>query len=154
MSLKEGETVPSVKLKDKDGKVFNTDHFKGEKAFVIYFYPKNFTPGCTQEACEFRDRYLEFKELGAEVIAISSDSETSHTKFINKYNLPFIFLSDKNKEARKAFGVQSSLLGLIPGRETFIFDKNGILRMRYNNMNASQHTITALKKLKKLQDEN
>jgi len=153
MSLKKGETVPSVNLKDKDGKVFNTDNFKGEKAFVLYFYPKNFTPGCTQEACEFRDRYLEFKELGAEVIAISSDSETSHTKFINKYNLPFIFLSDKNKEARKAFGVQSSLLGLIPGRETFIFDKNGILRMRYNNMNASQHTITALRKLKKLQDE-
>jgi peroxiredoxin Q/BCP len=154
MSLKKGEIVPSVILKDKDGNVFNTAHFKGEKAFVIYFYPKDFTPGCTQEACEFRDRYQEFKELGTEIIAISSDSETSHTKFINKYNLPFIFLSDKYKVARKAFGVQSSLLGLIPGRETFIFDKNGILRMRYNNMNASQHIITALKKLKKLQDEN
>ncbi len=123
MSLKKGETVPSVILKDKDGNVFNTAHFKGEKAFVIYFYPKDFTPGCTQEACEFRDRYQEFKELGTEIIAISSDSETSHTKFINKYNLPFIFLSDKYKVARKAFGVQSSLLGLIPGRETFIFDK-------------------------------
>ena len=153
MSLKKGETVPSVNLKDKDGKDFNTDYFKGEKAFVIYFYPKDFTPGCTQEACEFRDRYQEFKELGAEVIAISSDSEASHTKFIDKYNLPFIFLSDKNKEARKAFGVQSSLLGLIPGRETFIFDKNGIFRMRYNNMNATQHTTTAIKKLKELQDE-
>jgi len=154
MSLKKGETVPSVKLKDKDGKDFNTEHFKGKKTFVIYFYPKDFTPGCTEEACEFRDRYQEFKDLGAEVIAISSDSEVSHTKFINKYNLPFIFLSDKNKEARKAFGVESSLLGLIPGRETFIFDNNGILRMRYNNMDASQHTTTALKKLIKLQDEN
>ena len=154
MSLKKGAIVPSVKLRDKDGKVFKTDHFKGEKAFVIYFYPKDFTPGCTKEACEFRDRYQEFKDLGAEVIAISSDSEASHTKFINKYNLPFIFLSDKNKEARKAFGMESSLLGLIPGRETFIFDKNGILRMRYNNMNASQHTTMALKKLIKLQDEN
>lgn len=153
MSLKKGETVPSVKLKDKDGKVFNTDHFKGDKAFVIYFYPKDFTPGCTREACEFRDRYLEFKELGAEVIAISSDSEASHAKFINKYNLPFIFLSDRYKDARKAFGVQSSLLGLIPGRETFIFDKNGSLRMRYNNMNASQHTTQALKKLKELHNE-
>ena len=153
MSLKKGETVPSVHLWDKNGNVFNTDHFKGEKAFVIYFYPKNFTPGCTLEACEFRDRYQEFKELGAEVIAISSDSETSHTKFINKYSLPFIFLSDKNKEARKTFGVQASLLGLIPGRETFIFDKNGSLRMRYNNMNASDHTAKALIKLKELQDE-
>jgi len=154
MSLKTRETVPSIKLMDKDGRPFKTDRFKGEKAFVIYFYPKDFTPGCTRKACEFRDRYQEFKELGAEVIAISSDSEASHTKFINKYNLPFIFLSDKNKEARKAFGVESSLLGLIPGRETFIFDKNGILRMLYNNMNATQHTTTAIKKLKELQDEN
>ena len=153
MSLNNGETVPSVELKDKDGIIINTDHLKGKKAFVIYFYPQDFTPGCTREACEFRDRYQEFIELGAEVIAISSNSETSHTKFKNKYNLPFIFLSDNNKEARKAFGVQSSLLGLIPGRETFIFDKNGILRLRYNNMNASHHTMTALKKIKKLQDE-
>ncbi len=146
--------VPSIKLRDTDGGVFSTAHFKGEKAFVIYFYPKDFTPGCTAQACEFRDRYQEFRDLGAEVIAISSDSELSHTKFINKYRLPFIFLSDKNKEARKAFGVQSSLLGLIPGRETFIFDKKGILRMRYNNMNATQHTTMALQKLKKIQDEN
>jgi peroxiredoxin Q/BCP len=154
MSLKLGETVPSVNLTDQDAKVFNTDHFKGEKAFVIYFYPKDFTPGCTQEACDFRDRYREFKELGAEVIAISADSETSHTKFINKYNLPFIFLSDKNKKATKIFDVKSSFLGVIPGRETFIFDKIGILKMRYNNMNSSQHTTEAIKKLKELQNEN
>lgn len=154
MSLQIGGTVPSVRLEDTNANVFNTAHFKGEKAFVIYFYPKDFTPGCTREACQFRDRYNEFKDLGAEVIAISSDSEVSHIKFINKYNLPFIFLSDINKEARKAFGVHPSLLGLIPGRETFVFDKNGILRMRYNNMNGSRHTAMALKKLIQLQDEN
>jgi peroxiredoxin Q/BCP len=153
MGLKRGDTVPSVILKDKDNKSFNTSNFKGEKAVVIYFYPKNFTSECTKEACEFRDSYQDFKDLGAEVIAISADSEASHSKFVNKFNLPFIFLSDKNKEARKAFGVQSSLLGLVPGRETFIFDKKGILRMRFNNMFASGHTEKALEKLKILKDE-
>ncbi|HSJ12690.1 MAG TPA: peroxiredoxin, partial [Gillisia sp.] len=121
---------------------------------VIYFYPRNFTPGCTTEACDFRDQYQDFKDLGAEVIAISSDTSESHRKFSDQYNLPFIFLSDENKEARKAFGVKSSMFGLIPGRETFVFDKQGALRMRYNNLRASQHTSNALEKLKEIQSLN
>lgn len=153
MGLKKGGVVPSVLLMDKDKKAFNTNSFRGEKATVIYFYPKNFTSECIKEACEFRDSYQDFKDLGAEVIGISADSEVSHAKFVTKYSLPFIFLSDKNKEARKAFGVQSSLLGLLPGRETFIFDKMGILRMRFNNMLASGHTEKALEKLKILKNE-
>lgn len=148
MSLKKGEFVPSVVLKDQEKKAFDLGSLKGKGPFVVYFYPKNFTPGCTKEACEFRDKYQDFKDLGAEVIAISSDSEASHQKFMNEYNLPFIFLSDKNKEARKAFGVQSSLLGLVPGRETFVFDKKGILRMRYNSLDASKHMSKALEKLR------
>lgn len=153
MELKTGDEIPSVKLRDKEGKVFEVDKFKGSNPVVIYFYPRNFTPGCTTEACDFRDQYQDFKDLGAEVIAISSDSAESHTKFSKQYNLPFIFLSDENKEARKAFGVKSSLFGIVPGRETFVFDQKGILRMRYNNLSASNHTSNALQKLRELARE-
>ena len=153
MGLKQGDLIPSSKLKDKDGKDFELDKFRGNNPVVIYFYPRNFTPGCTTEACDFRDQYQDFKDLGAEVIAISSDSSESHSKFSQQYNLPFIFLADENKEARKAFGVKSSLFGLVPGRETFVFDKRGLLQMKYNNLSASNHTSNALKKLRDLEGE-
>ena len=152
MILQPGDTLPSVSINDKDGKLFSLDSLKG-KALVIYFYPKNFTPGCTTEACEFRDKYEDFKDLGAEVVAISSDTEASHRKFVDQYNLPFIFLSDPDKMARKAFGVKSSLLGIVPGRETFVFDKTGVLKMRYNNLSAAQHTTKALLALKEMENE-
>src|SRR5690606_1591726 len=150
MELKHGDMIPSVVLKDKNGNDFDLDQFKGRQPVVVYFYPRNFTPGCTTEACDFRDQYQDFKDLGAEVIAISSDSSESHSKFSKQYNLPFIFLSDENKVARKAFGVKSSLLGMVPGRETFIFDKNAALKMRYNSLSASNHTSKALQTLKDL----
>lgn len=153
MALQTGDPIPSVSLKDKDGADFNLDRFTGSKAVVIYFYPKNFTPGCTTQACNFRDHYQDFQDLNAEVIAISSDSGDSHSRFTEKYNLPFIFLSDKDKVARKAFGVQASLLGLVPGRETFVFDKSGKLKMRYNNLNSSQHTEKALQIVRELQNQ-
>lgn len=148
--MKQGDMIPSIKLKDKTGNEFELDQYKGSHAVVVYFYPRNFTPGCTAEACDFRDQYQDFKDLGAEVIAISSDSSESHSKFSEQYNLPFIFLSDENKVARKAFGVKSSLLGIVPGRETFVFDKNGALRMRYNSLSASNHTSKALETIKEL----
>ncbi|MFD1095302.1 peroxiredoxin [Salegentibacter chungangensis] len=150
MSLNIGDEVPELELKDKNGELFSFKDLKGEQAFVVYFYPKDFTPGCTKEACSFRDRYEDFKDLGAEVIAISSDSEASHSKFSEKYKLPFIFLSDTEKEARKAFGVKSSFLGLVPGRETFVFDENGILRFRFNSMNATRHIPEALEALREI----
>lgn len=149
--MKIGEKVPQISLKDHEGKDFHFDSLIGSQSFVVYFYPKDFTPGCTKEACSFRDNYEEFKELGAEVIGISSDSERSHTKFINKYRLPYIFLSDKDKKARKAFGVKANLLGLLPGRETFIFDENGLLLYKFNSMNATQHVSEALTILRKNQ---
>ncbi len=151
MELKIGDEVPSIIVKDKDGNDFDFAKLKGVNPFVVYFYPRNFTPGCTTEACDFRDQYQDFKDLGAEVIAISSDSSSSHQKFSRQYNLPFIFLSDENKEARKAFGVKSSMFGLVPGRETFVFDRHGILRMRYNNLSAANHTSNALEKLRSLE---
>lgn len=150
MSLKIGDYVPKIALPDQNGEEFKLDSLIGKQAFVIYFYPKNFTPGCTAQACSFRDQYEDFKMLGAEVIGISSDSEESHSKFVNKHNLPYLFLADKDKRARKSFGVRANLLGLLPGRETFIFDKNGVLQFKFNSMNATRHIPEALDAIKRL----
>lgn len=150
--MKKGDKVPDITLKNQDGQDFNFSSLIGKKSFVVYFYPKDFTPGCTKEACSFRDSYEDFKELGAEVIGISSDSSASHTKFINRYKLPYIFLSDEGKEARKAFDVKANLMGLLPGRETFVFDKQGKLLHRFNSMSANKHMSEALAVLKKNQD--
>jgi len=144
-----GEKVPKIDLKDQNGDKFSFLDLIGKKAFVVYFYPKDFTPGCTKEACNFRDSYEDFKSLGAEVIGISADSSKSHSKFANKYNLPYIFLSDEDKAARGAFGVKPNLLGLLPGRETFVFDKDGKLLHKFNSMNATKHMPEALAVLKR-----
>lgn len=146
--MEKGDIVPNISLKDQNGNDFSFEELKG-KAFVVYFYPKDFTPGCTKEACNFRDSYEDFKELGAEVVGISADSEDSHSSFADKYKLPYILLSDEDKKARKAFGVQPNLLGLLPGRETFIFDKEGKLLHKFNSMNASRHMPEALAVLRK-----
>ncbi|WP_026915426.1 peroxiredoxin [Christiangramia portivictoriae] len=150
--MKKGELVPDLVLKDQNGHDFNFRDLMGKKAFVVYFYPKDFTPGCTKEACSFRDSYQEFQDLGAEVIGISADTTTSHAKFSKKYSLPYIFLSDRDKRARKAFDVKANLMGLLPGRETFVFSKSGTLLHRFNSMNAAKHMPEALEILKNYQN--
>ncbi len=143
-----GDKIPDIELKDQDGNAFELRSLIGNAA-VVYFYPKNFTPGCTKEACNFRDSYAEFEDLGAKVVGISSDSEESHSKFADKLDLPFTLLSDERKKAREAFGVKSNLLGMLPGRETFIFDKEGRLLHNFNSMNAQRHMPEALTVLRK-----
>jgi peroxiredoxin Q/BCP len=150
MSIEKGDSIPSFQLNDQNGNVFNSDEIIGKKPVVIYFYPKDFTPGCTKEACSFRDSYEEFKEIGAEVIGISSDSEKSHAKFSSKYNLPFILLSDANGRVRKKFEIKKNLLGLVPGRETFVIDAQGKLIFKFNSLDASKHMKKALKAIKKM----
>lgn len=150
MGLEVGDVMPNFKAKNQEGWMFNSADIIGKKPAVIYFYPKDFTPGCTKEACQFRDSYQEFADLGAEVIGISNDSEKSHRKFANKHNLPFILLTDANGSIRKKFGVKKSLLGLVPGRETFVIDRNGVVQLKFNNLDASRHMEKALKKLKEL----
>lgn len=151
--MKENEKLKPFTATDQNGNTFDVTEYLEKKPLVIYFYPKDFTPGCTKEACSFRDRYEDFKELGAEVIGISGDSESSHKRFTNKYNLPFTLLSDQNGQLRKLFGVKKNLLGLIPGRETFIFDRNGKLVLRFNSLNAEPHIRKALKTLKDLKSD-
>lgn len=150
MSIEKGDSIPSFHLNDQNGIVFNSDDIIGKKPVVIYFYPKNFTPGCTKEACSFRDSYEDFKEIGAEVVGISNDSEKSHAKFSAKYNLPFILLADANGKVRKKFGIKKSLLGLVPGRETFVIDAQGKLIFKFNSLDASKHMKKALKAIKKM----
>jgi peroxiredoxin Q/BCP len=148
MALKVGDTLPNFTAKDTNGTVFNSQNYIGKQSLVIYFYPKDNTPGCTAEACSFRDNYQDFKDLGAEVIGISADSVTSHLKFKSKFNLPFILLSDADKKLRKLFGVENSLF-FLPGRETFVADKNGVILMIFNSMSSKIHIEKALQILKK-----
>src|SRR5690349_16139428 len=99
-----GTIAPDFTLTNQDGKPVSLSDFKGKQAVVLYFYPKDFTGGCTAEACAFRDSYEVFQEAGAEVIGVSSDSEDSHQNFAAKYRLPFVLLSDKGGEVRKQYG--------------------------------------------------
>ncbi|GAA3736704.1 peroxiredoxin [Flavobacterium ginsengisoli] len=150
MSLKIGDIVPNFTAKDNNGELFESQSVLGRKPLVIYFYPKDNTPGCTTEACSFRDQYEDFKDLGAEVIGISSDSVKSHHKFASKYKLPFILLSDQDKRLRKLFGVRNNLFGLLPGRVTYIIDKNGLLISIFDSANAAKHIPKALEIVQEL----
>ncbi|WP_373071997.1 peroxiredoxin [Zeaxanthinibacter enoshimensis] len=135
-------------MEDQDGNIFDISAIKGKKPMVIFFYPKDNTPGCTKEACAFRDSYQDFTDLGAEVIGISSDSSSTHRRFGARYNLPFTLLSDPDGKVRKQFRVRGHLLNLLPGRETYVVNKEGKVVMVYNNLNASNHMEKALDALK------
>ena len=150
MSIKVGDLIPNFKAKDSNGHDFDSQEILGKSPLVIYFYPKDNTPGCTAQACSFRDQYQDFKDLGAEVIGISSDSENSHNSFASKYKLPFILLSDKNQKIRKLFGVPSGLFGLLPGRVTYVANKEGKIVMIFDSMLATKHIPKALEAIKKL----
>jgi len=150
MALKVGDTIPNFSSKDTNGNLFESKNLVGQKPAVIYFYPKDNTPGCTAQACSFRDQYQDFQDLGAEVIGISSDSEASHQKFSKQYKLPFILLSDNDKKIRNLFGVPAGLFGLIPGRVTYVADKQGIIKMIFDSVLATKHIPKALEAIKRL----
>jgi peroxiredoxin Q/BCP len=148
MPLKIGDSLPQFSAKQTNGSVFESKDYLGKQSLVIYFYPKDDTPGCTTQACSFRDNYQEFKDLGAEVIGVSSDSVQSHLQFKSKFNLPFILLSDHDKKLRKLFGVENDFL-IIPGRQTYVVNPKGIITMVFNSMQSKVHIEKALQILKK-----
>ncbi|MCX2720182.1 peroxiredoxin [Lentiprolixibacter aurantiacus] len=148
MGLKVGDKVPHFTLNDQDGNLFNISDHLGKHNLVVFFYPKDNTPGCTMEVCSFRDSYEEFTELGAMVIGISADSENSHRKFASKYRLPFTLLADRQNKVRKLFKVEGKMFNLLPGRETYVVDKSGKISMVFNSINATQHMKKALNALK------
>ena len=129
--MKKGDIVPDFTLQDKDGKEVTLSSFRGRKV-VLYFYPKDNTPGCTRQAVAFADNYAEFEKRGIVVIGISKDSVASHVKFAEKYGLPFILLADTELEAIKAYGVWQekklygkASMGVV--RTTFLLDENGVI---------------------------
>lgn len=118
---------------------------------MLFFYPKDDTPGCTKEACAFRDAYADFVELGCEVFGISSDAAPAHEAFQQKYKLPYPLLSDTQKKVRQQFGVPSSLFGLIPGRVTYVIDLDGKVAGIFNSQtNPVGHITEALKVVRNL----
>ena len=113
---------------------------------VIYFYPKDDTPGCTKEACSFRDSYEEFTDKNIKVIGISADDVESHRNFAEKYNLPFTLLADTDNKVRNLFGVKANMFGLIPGRVTYVVDKKGEIIFMYDSQfKASSHIEESIK---------
>jgi peroxiredoxin Q/BCP len=146
--IKEGDKVPDFSLLDKNGVVFNLKDHLGKKNMVIYFYPKDETSGCTAEACAFRDNYEAFLKKDTEVIGISGDSKENHIKFAENHHLPFILLSDIKNEVRKLFGVPNNMMGIVPGRVTYVIDKTGTVRLVFNSQTQiDQHISQALKVL-------
>ena len=139
-----GDIAPDFSLEDGSGTTVRLSDITGNAVVVLYFYPKNNTPGCTREACSFRDSYQDFTELGAEVIGISSDTGSSHADFGSRLQLPFILLSDPDGAVRKAYGV-SKTFGLLPGRVTFVIDKAGIIRHVFSSQfRAEKHVDEAI----------
>ena len=144
--IKVGDKVPTFILKDQNGNDFNIENYIGKQNLVIYFYPKDDTPGCTKEACKFRDEFEDFADLNALVIGISSDSVESHKNFENKYKLPFILLADINKKVRTLFGVPKSM-GFIPGRVTYVINKSGEVIYVFNSISKAEKHVEEAKRI-------
>lgn len=146
MKVVEGSKVPAFELKNQYGELFSLDSVVGKKNLVIYFYPKDDTPGCTKEACSFRDQFAVFADADAMIIGISAQSVESHLAFAEKHRLNYLLLSDTDNKVRKLFCVPSNLFGLIPGRVTYIVNKKGEVVYIFNSqINAEKHVDEALR---------
>lgn len=152
IELKEGQKAPVFTAKDQNGKEISLSDFSG-KELILYFYPKDNTPGCTAEACSFRDNYQSLQNQGFAVLGVSTDDEKSHQKFISKYSLPFSLIADTEKEIVEAYGVwvEKSMYGkkyMGVARKTFIIDKNGIIRKiidKVDTNNSSEQVLNSIK---------
>ena len=150
MKLRIGDKIPSFCLKDQNGDIRTSE--KLDKALVLFFYPKDDTPGCTIEACGFRDKYDLFKILGAEVWGINNGNSQSHLEFANKNKLQYPLLCDIDNKLRENFGVPKKL-GFIEGRVTYIIDSNGIIIHIFEDLlNGPAHIKEAIRALKELQE--
>ena len=154
MKLNVGDIAPEIKLPDQDGNFHSLKDYKGKMVF-IYFYPKDFTPGCTVEACSLRDNYSKIKNLGVAVIGISADSVDRHKKFAEKHRLPFILLSDTKKQVLKSYGVWQKkkfmgreFMGTV--RNSFLIDSLGNIVKIYEKVNPKNHVEEVKKDIKSL----
>lgn len=147
--LSEGMQAPDFTINDQNGKPVSLSNFKGKKV-ILYFYPKDNTSGCTKEACDFRDSINLFEKNNTVVIGVSVDSESSHQKFISKYDLPFTLLSDTEKELVQKYGVwkEKSMYGkkyMGTERTTFLIDENGVIKKIFNKVKVPGHVEELLK---------
>ena len=150
--LKEGDPAPLFTGKDQNGNEISLSKLKGKKV-ILYFYPKDNTPGCTAEACNLRDNYSGLKSKSFEVIGVSADNEKSHIKFIGKYNLPFNLITDPEKSILKAYGAwgKKSLYGKIFNgipRKTFVIDEKGIIIKIFDKVDTRNHSQQIMEALK------
>ena len=149
--LKEGDLAPAIQAVDQNGEPITLDEYRGKK-IVLYFYPKDDTPGCTAEACDLRDNYSQFIEKGFEVIGVSADSEKSHQKFIEKYDLPFRLISDVDKKVLQDYGAWGekkmygkSYMGIL--RKTFIIDEKGYVEKIIEKVKTKEHSTQIFSEL-------
>lgn len=146
-ALRVGDRAPDFELPSSTGETVRLSDYLGKSEVVLFFYPKDNTPGCTTEACSFRDSHEAFREVGAEVIGISSDSADSHRRFAARFGLPFVLLSDADGALRERYGVPRTL-GLFPGRVTYLIDRDGIVRHIFSSqLQPKRHVAEALEVL-------
>ena len=148
-SIGVGDTAPDFTKTTQNGDTISLSQYRGDKTVVLYFYPKDETPGCTAEACTFRDSFEDFVEAGAIVIGVSQDSDQSHKSFAEHHRLPFLLVSDRDKALQKAYGVPKTM-GLLPGRVTYVIDRDGKVQHVFNaQLNAKKHVREALDVVKR-----
>ena len=146
--LKEGSAAPAFKTKDANGETVNLKDLRGQKV-VLYFYPKDDTPGCTKEACSFRDAFSQYKKKGIAVLGVSPDSEASHQKFVTKYKLPFTLLADTDRSIAEAYGVwgEKKFMGrtyMGVHRTTFLIDEKGKIKKIFEKVKPEDHASEVL----------
>jgi len=146
--LKEGSTAPAFKTKDANGETVSLKDLRGQKV-VLYFYPKDDTPGCTKEACSFRDAFSQYKKKGIAVLGVSPDNEASHQKFVTKYKLPFTLLADTDKSIAEAYGVwgEKKFMGrtyMGVHRTTFLIDEKGKIKKIFEKVKPEDHASEVL----------
>ena len=135
-----GDRAPDFSLPSHSGEQVRLSELWQRGPVVLYLYPKDETPGCTAEACTFRDSYEAFKEAGAEVVGVSSDSVTSHESFASKHRLPFVLLADEGGRVRKQYGVKATF-GILPGRVTYVIDGDGVVRHVFSSQTGVQRHV-------------
>jgi peroxiredoxin Q/BCP len=145
-----GDKIPDFQLKNENDEMVSIADYKGQP-IVIFFYPKDDSPGCTTQACSFRDSFQDFTDAGVAVLGISSDGPKSHEAFKAKHRLPYSLLSDEGNQLRKTFKVPTDMFGLLPGRVTYVIDKEGIVKHIFKSqLKVEQHVKEALEVIRKL----
>lgn len=148
--IKEGDPAPEFELADQNGQLHSLEDYRN-KWVAVYFYPKDDTPGCTTEACAFRDNIFAFKELDCQILGVSLDDEVSHKAFAEKYSLPFPLLADTDGTTSDAYGVKKKMFGMtVANRETFLIDPNGRIAKHYSEVDPDTHSQQVLGDLRKL----